>query len=128
MPLTREEFVGARLYRLRGEAALRERAVWAALLVFLLAGFAAGGPARLLARAAAIAGGVALLVVARHGAPELYAPLFVVVGMAPGATTLIGLAAAAAALPSAYLWPLAAFALAAGCGWCGEIIRRRLRS
>jgi hypothetical protein len=128
VPLAREEFVGARLYRLRGEAALRERAVWAALLVFLLAGLGASDPARLLARAAAVAGGVALLVVARHGAPEVYAPLFVIVAMAPGVTTLIGLAAAAAALPSAYLWPVAAFALAAGCGWSGEIIRRRLRS
>lgn len=128
VPPAREEFIGARLYRLRGVAALRDRAVWASLLTFLLAGLAAADPVRLLARVAGVAGGVALLVVAHQGAPEVYAPLLVVVAMAPGVTSLIGLAAAAAALPSAYLWPAAAFTLAAGCGWCGELIRRRPRS
>ncbi|MHC4133531.1 MAG: hypothetical protein ACYS0K_00965 [Planctomycetota bacterium] len=138
LPLDREEFMSALLYRQRGDIQMRNEARFAALAVLLLGGAWLGyrrghrGTLGLLAAFLGLAAGVALLFLAEPRAltlpAELLAPVLVVAALAPSAHAPLGLAAAAVWMPQAYLGPAVAFALASGGGWLGRVGRRSGRS
>lgn len=134
LPLEREEFHSALLYRQRGEIQMRKEARIAALIGLALAGLWLGyrcrdrGAPGLVAAYIGLAAGVALLL---WGEPfgltlpaELLAPVLVVAAFSPSAHAPLGLAAAAAWMPQAYLGPALAVALASGGGWLGRVGRR----
>ncbi|MHC4547804.1 MAG: hypothetical protein ACYTEZ_03420 [Planctomycetota bacterium] len=133
-PLDRDDFMSARLYRLRGELQLREEGRLGALLAFLLAGgwlcYRRGNWAALAlaARFAGVAAAFGLLWLGEtHGAAlpaEVLAPLLVVTAFGPSLHGALGLGAAAAVMPQSYLWPALALALAAACAWLGDLSRR----
>jgi hypothetical protein len=133
LPPEREEFMSALLYRQRGERQMRREARVAAPIVLVLAGawlgYRRGNRAApgLLAAFLGLAAGVALLLYAEPQGltlpAELLAPVLVIAALAPSAHAPLGLAAAAAWMPQAYLGPAIAVALASGGGWLGRFGR-----
>jgi hypothetical protein len=134
LPPERGEFMSALLYRQRGEIQLRHEARTAALIALLLGGLWLGylrgnraAPGLLAASLGLVAAVAVVFFFEPRGLSlpaELLAPILVVTALSPSAHAPLGLAAAAAWMPQAYLGPALAVAVAAGGGWLGRIGRR----